>query len=740
MKQINRIFQYTLFLMGFLLVACQDDDENVARAVLGTSTVLEFEAVDAQPQTITVYSDAQWKVVTPSWITVDPKSGTGTTKVTISVTDNVVDGEMDVPRQDTLVFRGKTKASCFYVIVSQKGDTYKYAEHVDVAGLAALEDGTPLVLEPSQVVALATNGVVLSNGEKAAFVENLADCAIGNTLKLKGKKTTINGVPGITGAEEVEVTDYSDEVTYPATNDITATIQAYEPTQMDYVTVVGEVVSAAGGGYNVIVNVNDVEYAAYICNSTVPTTGLSGHIVALTGYSFGANGATSFNVIPTAIQDKGVSQLIYFEDDFEWIAPYAAASGADDSVGKDDAAATSPNVYSSLPDFVTDFNARGYDYYWGTQGSTAWRASSDSNPKVLYINKNYLKFGKTSYNAGITLPALKTINGKDNITIEFDYCFQITGKAVLDEMDLVVETNVGTFPASGGNVSEALSTEQPVNDSHLFWTHASVVLNGATAETVLKIHPSCVDPYASKTTTKCNRWFLDNIKIVPADGGGSSTDKTTVEFPIEWTIGVEGYNYAKSWPLGNGSATTKGTNGTILSTTGNGMIYYNNEAGNAADQASGLKKTKLDINANCPRVYGAWPGDYCEFSAEGTIAKGAQVQISFETRTSATNPKYWMLQYLDGSEWKPLGKVETADVEGTKVQYTHAMNADGATNIQVKETAVYANTTNGCCFRFVCKSAMGAGGTMLTAPNGGTWRLAVTDPTSSLWQPRLELK
>ena len=33
---------------------------------------------------------------------------------------------------------------------------------------------------------------------------------------------------------------------------------------------------------------------------------------------------------------------------------------------------------------------------------------------------------------------------------------------------------------------------------------------------------------------------------------------------------------------------------------------------------------------------------------------------------------------------------------------------------------------------------MGAGGEMLTAPNGGTWRLAVTDATKTDWQPRIQ--
>lgn len=208
----------------------------------------------------------------------------------------------------------------------------------------------------------------------------------------------------------------------------------------------------------------------------------------------------------------GKSKVV-FEDDFEWIDPYAVGSKAGDSVGTNNPSATSPNVYSSVTEFVTEFNKRGYDYFWGKQDDVNWHASNDNNAKVLYINQNYLKFGKTSYNAGIILPSLGDLSEKSDVVIEFDFCFQITGGFVLDTFNLQVESSNGAFEATGSKVSENIRTAQPGTESKLEWQHAKIVLKDADASTVLKIRPEFSDPYKSETTTKCNRWFLDNIKI-----------------------------------------------------------------------------------------------------------------------------------------------------------------------------------------------------------------------------------
>lgn len=209
--------------------------------------------------------------------------------------------------------------------------------------------------------------------------------------------------------------------------------------------------------------------------------------------------------------------------------------------------------------------------------------------------------------------------------------------------------------------------------------------------------------------------------------------------PVKWTL-RSSCNFTSTWPFANtpGVSTTEGENGYMNSTTGVGTIWFNNANGVANDTN---KKCKLDVNDKSPRVMGVWIGDYCQFKVPGKVDKGRKVRISFETRVSGTHPKYWRLQYLDGETWKDACETKTAAVEGEgDVVYTHQMASDGSTNIQVDATVTYGATTDNVIFRFICQTAMQANGKgCLKAPNGGSWRLSVTNAADDdKWQPTIQ--
>ena len=209
--------------------------------------------------------------------------------------------------------------------------------------------------------------------------------------------------------------------------------------------------------------------------------------------------------------------------------------------------------------------------------------------------------------------------------------------------------------------------------------------------------------------------------------------------PVKWTL-RSSCNFTSTWPFANtpGVSTTEGENGYMNSTTGVGTIWFNNANGVANDTN---KKCKLDVNDKSPRVMGVWIGDYCQFKVPGKVDKGRKVRISFETRVSGTHPKYWRLQYLDGETWKDACETKTAAVEGEgDVVYTHQMASDGSTNIQVDATVTYGATTDNVIFRFICQTAAGANGKgCLKAPNGGSWRLSVTNAADDdKWQPTIQ--
>lgn len=209
--------------------------------------------------------------------------------------------------------------------------------------------------------------------------------------------------------------------------------------------------------------------------------------------------------------------------------------------------------------------------------------------------------------------------------------------------------------------------------------------------------------------------------------------------PVKWTL-RSSCNFHSTWPFANtpGVSTTEGENGYMSATTGVGTIWFNNANGVAADVN---KKCMLDVSDESPRVTGVWIGDYCQFKVPGKVDKGRKVRISFETRVSATHPKYWRLQYLDGETWKDACNTKTVNVDGEgEVVYTHTMASDGKTNIQVDATVTYGANTDNVVFRFICQTAMQANGKgCLAAPNGGSWRLSVTNQADDdQWQPTIQ--
>ena len=215
-----------------------------------------------------------------------------------------------------------------------------------------------------------------------------------------------------------------------------------------------------------------------------------------------------------------------YSDDFEWITPMATTEGAGDAVGTDDPSASAPNVWrmDTSADFFAKFNELGYQFLYSKEGSTEYAAGPAQEPMpdglvheaTLYIQSSYLKFGKTSYNGALRLPALSAIDGTSNVQIEFDWCWCVTGTYCPDIMTLSVDATVGQFPDSGASTSVDLESTQSIVDgqSHMAWQHVSIVLNGATAETVLTIRPTEADPSVQNPLRHQNRWYLDNIQVI----------------------------------------------------------------------------------------------------------------------------------------------------------------------------------------------------------------------------------
>ncbi len=226
------------------------------------------------------------------------------------------------------------------------------------------------------------------------------------------------------------------------------------------------------------------------------------------------NDENNIETVYTLTQAAFVSG-VYFQDDFTWIAPWADAGSASDSVAENDPNGTALNIYthasckadavSSGISFVDEFANRGY---------------VDLNPasEVIYTQKYYLKFGKTSHNTGIKLPAIDFGATPVDAVVKFNWaCHRRvkSGVAETDPVNIVVEV----LDADGNSVfvSDEFVTTQPVDVME--WQDAEVLLSNITSDMRIVIRPSDMSP----ATGVVNRWYVDNIKVVKPEPVFSET-------------------------------------------------------------------------------------------------------------------------------------------------------------------------------------------------------------------------
>ena len=500
---LRKAILFALPILAAALAGCkQEPAEKLAQAVLPAEQVIEFEAVSAADQVLDVYADGSWMAdVDQDWITVTPMSGKGAQEVTISVTDNVSGGVMDMPRRGKIIFRGASIERQGELTVRQKGDTYKGVPEVPVSGVLTMEDDDPAKIMHAQVAALTASGFVLTDGTANLYVQGAREVEVGDVVTLNGTKTTLYGIPSFR-VDEVTV-ESSGTMVYPEAPDVTDNITVYDGKSVLFVKVRGSLISGKMNVTPATVQVVDPDPALNM-------DAVDLHKVALTGYVIGMSGTTGYLVV-TSYDDKG----------------------------KDD---------------------------------------------------------------------------------------------------------------------------------------------------------------------------------------------TLIPYPIKWRVRTNGINY---------STASFSSTGRIDPVQGLGYITY---VPYDLAMTNDNNKYALDVSDNSPRVTGPWPGDYWLFYGMGEIKAGSEVHIAFETRTSATGHKFWLLEFLDGEEWKPVTETYTTSEPGEEITYSHIMNADGATNVAIDEIVRYRKNTEHAQFRFRCMANWQANGNgKLGTRNGGTARLSVTDVEDETYQPKIEI-
>lgn len=491
------ILMVTLCCFG----SCDDKDEStLSEAVLAGASTLNFEGKGTAGQMITVYADADWVAEVPEWITVSPASGSGVTDVIISVSDNMRGGALDNPRKAAIVFKGRTLASRSEVLIIQAGDKYRDVKDYTVGELAALKNEAVVSVPNITVMAITTTGFVATDGQKTGnvFVLNKTTekVNVGDKVSIMGAKLTDAQSLAYIESDVLETISTGGTVTYPAAIDITGQVDTYKPNSREFILVRG------------ILNGNNisVEGASNMVNITdalesMNLASLNGHRVTVKGY-FAGVAAPVVKIMVAEIQDDGLARTIYFSEDFEWLQPWAAISNAGQTVETDNPSATAPQIVTPVVDGVSALDAflgKGYEFL---------RVTTSTPGECIYIQRNYLKFGKTSYQAGIVLPKLQNIPSDVTTELSFDWCPMRQGSGTIDPVNLIIVV------ANGGNEVTFDVPESGFGKDHkLEWIKVKVQLTGVaiTKDTKITIRQT------QWPAATANRWLLDNIEISKVD-------------------------------------------------------------------------------------------------------------------------------------------------------------------------------------------------------------------------------
>lgn len=503
MKLLNKISSYVAITMAVAAIFGCQPEELVGPDALMSESSLTFEAKDAEPQTFMVASDDDWVIdVAEDWITVSPMSGSQTMDVTVTVTDNIENGAIAAPRQGTVTILNNRGYSV-KTIIYQRGDNYIGVEEMTLTEVYALEDGKFAKVPEAQVVALTSEGFVVSDEGASMYVTSTADVKIGSTVYLAGEKCTLNGLASLNAGEVTVESEPEGEMTYPSAVDLISNISKADEGKVFYVSTTAGILGRDLYYDNASVSVSLLDPKA---GGDIDLDAVNMHNIEITAYLVGYENGTATLAV-TSVKDQGINEELeaYFYDDFSWMKPFVAAAAEDpynvkidDSVGDNNASGEAPNLRTKagLENLLDEFLARGYE-------------DLNQSAKVIYPQKYYWKFGKTDNHGGLRLPQIEFKGSEQvNANLTFNWAAHMTGGGNIDNVQLVVEIEEGTgLFENGTNISDPLYTTQ--TKGHLEWQDAEVLIKGASSSTRIVIRPLNFN----EAEPDQQRFHLDNIKI-----------------------------------------------------------------------------------------------------------------------------------------------------------------------------------------------------------------------------------
>ena len=509
MKKIYNICIFALAaLIGVSFTGCNDDDPDVAKAVLASASNLNYEATENPGQIITVYSDATWTCEHPDWVTVEPETGSGTTEVRISVADNLRDGTPDNPRKADVIFKGVTKASEAHVIVRQDGDKFRDVQPISISDMEASPEEAVAIIKNLTVVAPIPGAIIATDGEKNVYIQ--ADTAVvaGDVLTVYGEKSNdTQNMP-------IVIADFfangGTKSSLPAAVNITDQIDTYTSGTRTYVAIDGKV-----DGNNIVVKSDDaVNHGVVLASANgFDVKALNGHDVTMYGF-YAGTASPALNIIATSADDRGLIETIYFSEDFEWLAPWAAignGTACGSTVEANDPNANAPQMATPKVEGVSAYQAltaKGYELL----ATCAPNKSARKPEAQTYLQTNYLTFGLTGYYSGIVFPISEDIDSSIGSILSFDWCSMRQGSGAWDATEIVVIVNY-----RGQETQYPIAVSPFVTNEAYRWVNEKVEIPAGAIGSGATITIRNADSQWPSAAGSAFRWFLDNVKLIAND-------------------------------------------------------------------------------------------------------------------------------------------------------------------------------------------------------------------------------
>ncbi len=504
-----RFIKYAAPILAAVLCSlwsCDKDESTLSKAVLASTGTLNFAGQGASPQIITVYADGDWVAEVPDWVTVEPASGSGgATDVTISVSENMRTGALDNPRKANVVFKGRSIASRAPVLITQAGDKFRDVGEYNPGDIAGLPNEKVVSMPNLIVMAVTTAGFVATDAENTAniYVLSTATVAVGDKISIMGDKGTAQSLPFV-NADILTPVSTGNTVTYPTPEDITDKVDTYTKDSREFIEVSGIL-----GGNSI--SIADATFSVSIKDApaSMGIAALNGHRVTVRGY-FAGVAAPVISIMAAEIDDNGPARTTFFFEDFEWLEPWSVAGDAGRTVETDNLSANAPQIVTPKVTIEgTDVSAndallaKGYSFLRVTQ-------TSDNATECIYLQRNYLKFGKTGYQAGIILPKIEDVPAGVNLTMTFVWCPMRQGSGVFDPVNMLV-----VFKNGSDEVTFELTSSRDyfAESEKLRWVKEEIALTGVTITEDTQI---TIKQTNWKLGT-ANRWFLDNVEIYTTD-------------------------------------------------------------------------------------------------------------------------------------------------------------------------------------------------------------------------------